>query len=326
MQLPISSPLSNQPIPLSNQPMPVVRSTPPRLRVSEAEYWESYYEHDERRYEWKDGYLEEKPMPDYDSYVMYDWFVTLLKEYLQVRPLAKLIGLDMAFVPMRTPIKSIRKPDLGVVLHSNPISLGDKDPSYAGIFDICVESLSHSKPSEEIRDTVTKKYEYAQAGVKEYYLLDASGEQTACYRLNAKQIYEPISARRGGIIASTVLPGFQFRFMDLERQPSLAELSKDPVYRHFVGLTWQAERQARRQAQTLARAAKKACQLAEAKAQAEQDARQQAEAKAQAEQDARQQAEAKAQAEQDARQLAEAKLRQLEVELASLRGSFKSRK
>jgi hypothetical protein len=177
--------------------------------------------------------------------------------------------------------------------------LGEKDPSYAGIFDICIESLSHSKPSEEFRDTVTKKEEYARAGVKEYYLLDASGQQTACYRLTANQTYEPIPPRQGDIIVSKVLPGWQFRLRDLERQPTLEQLSEDPVYQHFVGLTWQAEKQARQVAEAQAQAEKQARQ-------AEQEARQLAEAHAQAEQEARQLAEAHAQAEQEARQLAEA--------------------
>jgi len=66
---------------------------------------------------------------------------------------------------------------------------------------------------------------------------------------------------------SNVLPGFQFRVTDLQRQPSLAEMSKDGVYQGFVGLDRQAERQAR--------------QLAEAQVQAERAARQVAEAKLQ---------------------------------------------
>ena len=59
---------------------------------------------------------------------------------------------------------TIRKPDLGVVLNSNPIPLGDHHRSYRGIFDICVESLSDSSQTEIDRDALIKQEEYATAG------------------------------------------------------------------------------------------------------------------------------------------------------------------
>jgi Uma2 family endonuclease len=293
---------------------PVVTVRPPssrpapakRKRVSEAEYWETYYvnTHEDRQYEWNNGYLEEKPMPDYVSYSMYQWLVKLLDSFLEVQPLAKLIGLEVGFrlfLPQKT---AIRKPDLGVVLNSNPVPLGPRDQSYHGIFDICLESLSYSSPSEIKRDTVTKKLEYAQAGVKEYYILDArdAGAETAFYQLTPGGVYVPIPPTSDGLIGSNVLPGFQFRLPDLQRRPTLGKLSEDPVYQAFVGLDRQAERRAR--------------QLAESHALAERDARQVAEAHAQAERDARQQAEAQAQADRDALQLAEAKIQQLVAQLA----------
>jgi hypothetical protein len=264
------------------------RST--RLRVSEAEYWQHYYHHEEH-YEWNNGYLEVKPAADYVSYVMYDWLVTLLKEYLCHQPLAKCIALEVGF-RLQLPHKvSIRKPDLGVVLNNNPIPLGPLDQSYHGTFDLCIESLSYSSAAEVKRDTVTKKAEYAQAGVKEYYVLDARGKQTAFYQLTANGLYIPIPPTADGVIVSSILPGWQFRLTDLQRQPSLVELSEDAVYRAFVLPALQAAKQAH---------------------QSEREARQK-------ESEARQLAEATAQFEREARQLAEAKLQQLEAELARLR-------
>ena len=52
---------------------PSATSEPTRRRVSETEYWENYYENSDHHYEWNNGYLEEKPMPDHVSYLMYDW-------------------------------------------------------------------------------------------------------------------------------------------------------------------------------------------------------------------------------------------------------------
>ncbi len=47
----------------------------------------------------------------------------------------------------------------------------------------------------------------------------------------------------GGMIRSTVLPGFQWRVDDLDRQPPLETLVSDPVYRDYVRLPYQQERQ-----------------------------------------------------------------------------------
>ena len=244
-------------------------------------------------------------MPDHVSYFMYDWMVTLLKEYLRVQPLAKIIGLEMGF-RLHLPHKiAIRKPDLGVVLSSNPVPLAPRDLSYQGIFDLCLESLSYSKASEVKRDTVLKKREYAKGGVQEYYILDTRGKRTVFYQLTTRGIYQPIPPTADGLIRSQVLPGFQFRLTDLQRQPSLEQMSEDLVYRPFVSLALQAAKRAQQEAESEVQQEKEARRQ-------ETEARQLVEAQAQAEKEARQLAEAQAQA-------AEMRLRQLEAELARVR-------
>jgi len=109
-----------------------------------------------------------------------------------------------------------------------------------------------------------------------------------------------------------VLPGFQFRVSDLQRQPSPEEMSEDQVYQGFMLPALQAMK-------ALAQQEREARQVAEIHAQQEREARHVAEAHAQQEQEARQVAEAYAQQEREARQATEAKLRQLEAELARFR-------
>ena len=154
------------------------------LFVSEEEYWENYYNHPDFNYEWNNGYLEEKPVTDFKGSEVYQWFLVLLRQFLQEFPLAKMIGLEFGFRLALPRKSSIRKPDLAVVLNTNPIILGDTEFSYKGTFDICIESLSYSKPKEIKRDTVEKKKEYEGIGVREYYILDARNIETAFYRLN----------------------------------------------------------------------------------------------------------------------------------------------
>ncbi len=213
------------------------------LMVSEDEYWEKYYEHPDFSYEWNNGYLEERPVSDYEGYLMYQWFDRTLQDFFVAYPIGKKVGLEFAFrfaLPHKT---AIRKPDLGVLLNNNPAGLHLKDRSYSGIFDLCVEAMSDSTVKVKQRDTVVKKGEYEYAGVREYYILDPNKKETAFYRLNAHGIYEHIRPVRGDIIQSVVLPGFQFRISDLYKEPLQKQMAEDVVYKAFVMLPYQIEKQ-----------------------------------------------------------------------------------
>jgi Uma2 family endonuclease len=208
--------------------------------VSEELYWAEYYENPDFHYEWNNGRLEEKPVGDYAQYRLYFWFVNLLHDFLHVFPIARMIGLEMGF-RMALPRKTvIRKPDLGVVLNSNLIALGDKDRSYHGVFDLCIESVSTSSKKETRRDTVVKKNEYAAGGVAEYYILDEAGGETVFYQLSGG-VYVPILPQ-DEVIRSPILPGFQFRLADLYRLPEPPEMIEDPIYQQFVSPFLRAER------------------------------------------------------------------------------------
>ena len=209
--------------------------------VSEEEYWAVYYENSDFHYEWNNGRLEEKPMADYAQFRLYLWFLGLVKDYLYVTKSGRMIGLELAFRMALAHKTAIRKPDLAIVLNSNAIALLDKERSYKGIFDICIESISDSTKGEVERDTITKLQEYAAAGVKEYYILDEREIETEFYRLNSRGIYVPLMPK-DGIIRSQVMPGFQFRLADLYRLPEPPAMIDDPVYQGFVSPFLRAER------------------------------------------------------------------------------------
>jgi len=63
--------------------------------VSEKVYWENYYSYPDFNYEWNEGVLEEKPMSDYAGYLMYLWFIEILRHFFTVYPIGKMIGLEM---------------------------------------------------------------------------------------------------------------------------------------------------------------------------------------------------------------------------------------
>lgn len=224
-------------------------------RVSEALYWSEYYENSDFSYEWNDGVLEEKPVSDYLSFLVYNWFLSLLNHFLDMRPIGKMVGLEFGFrlaLPHKT---TIRKPDLGILSLRNPVDLDVYDRSFSGIFDLCVEILSDSKRSELERDTRMKFAEYEQVGVREYFILDRKGIHTAFYRRGPESIYRPIPLAEGperNLIRSDVLPGFQFRIDDLYRRPSPKEMAEDPVYRGFVLPFYQEEIKRAKQEKTRA--------------------------------------------------------------------------
>ncbi len=217
--------------------------------VSEAEYWKMYYEHPDVQYEWNNGLLEEKPMPDFLSISLYQWFLHLLKEYLTVFPIGRMMVLEMGFrLELGKKKVSIRKPDLAVILHSNPVEAKPLDRSFHGVCDLCIEFLSDSTPAEVERDTVHKKEEYAKAGVAEYYILDRLRMRTTFYFLNEQGVYERMKHQEPGVIHSRVLDRFAFRLEDLKKQVAFERLIEDPLYQPFLLKSFQQERQQKEEA------------------------------------------------------------------------------
>lgn len=202
--------------------------------VSEEEYWKTYYDDPDYIYEWNNGVLEVRPMSDLKGSLLYQWFCDILRCWFRTFPIGTIINLDIGFrlaLPHKT---TIRIPDLSVVLHTNPIKIVGDDTRYSGIFDLCVESLSHSSPKYIKRDTIEKKNEYSGIGVKEYYILDARKLETAFYRLGKGGRYHQIDPIDDDVIESGILPGFRFRISDLYRQPPLEELAEDNIYHEYV--------------------------------------------------------------------------------------------
>ena len=229
--------------------------------VSLEEYWAKWYENPypdiDVSYEWNNGILEAKPSPNAPQLELYNWVLDLLRRYLNTHGIAKLINLESGFVlTMTDPAEpsgqrvQVRKPDVGLILNSNPVSWGDIDQRhFDGVCDMVVEAVSDATQAEALRDTDEKRRDYALAGVKEYTILDPSGlfdcrqgpadgvgdnQNMHFYRLTPAGHCEEIQPEAEDVIRSELLPGFQFRHDDLWRQPDLAELALDEVYSKYV--------------------------------------------------------------------------------------------
>ena len=306
--------------------------------VTLEEYWARWYENPypdiDVSYEWNNGRLEAKPLPNEPQLDLYNWFLDLLRRFISTYPIAKLINLETGFVlTIEDPAEpsgqreAVRKPDIGVILNSNPVPWGGVDRRhFDGVCDMVVEAVSDSTLAEVLRDTEEKRRDYALAGVKEYYILDPGGEHMRFYRLIPGGQYEEIQPDLEGVIGSDVLPGLQFRLEEMERQPRMEELALNDVYSGYVIPRLQiavskSEAEAQRADEATQRADKatqradEATQRAEEEAAARQAAEQRAEAEASARQEeatARQAAEQRAEEEAAARQ-AEAAARQAEA-------------
>ncbi len=214
---------------------PKIISSP---KVSENIYWEKYYAHGDKNYEWNNGYLEEKSVSDFATFLIYHWLVKLFGFYFETHRNGTLVNLEMGFRLDLAEKITIRKPDLGIITNSNPVQFSLRDRTYQGIFDLCIEALSDSSKKEVLRDTVTKKQEYAQAGVKEYFIIyDKEGDintEMEFYHLDNKGVYQPIERIDGDLIQSQLFPGFQFRISDLYKRPEMQSMCNDPIYKDFV--------------------------------------------------------------------------------------------
>ncbi|WP_058554380.1 Uma2 family endonuclease [Thiohalocapsa sp. ML1] len=215
------------------------------LRVGERDYWTDFYLAGDRSYEWNHGRLEEKPVSDCETWLVYLWLLELVRHYLRAQPIAQVVGLEMGFRLALPSGTVIRRPDFGIVRDDNPEPLLPLDVSYHGIFDLCVEALSDKDSQSVDRDLVLKRAEYAAAGVPEYFIVHREPARQAFFRLDDGGLYVPI-APADGLIRSSVLPGWQFRVTDLITRPGPEAMSRDPVYWDFVLPGWRhLEREAR---------------------------------------------------------------------------------
>ncbi len=215
-------------------------------RVSKEEYFARWYENPypdiDVSYEWNNGILEAKPLPNRPQLDLYNWFLALLQRYIATFPHAALINLETGFeLKMPDPSEpsghreAVRKPDIGVILDTNPTYWGRIDQRhFEGVCDLVVEAVSDSTAAEIRRDTDEKRVDYALGGVKEYFILDPNGVHMNFYRLAPDSRYQTIKSDDEGVIQSEVLEGLKFRLDDLFTKPDLEELALDPVYSGYV--------------------------------------------------------------------------------------------
>jgi len=91
----ITSATPNHPSPANGQRAAAAAPDHGRY-VSKEEYWAQWYEA-EPSYEWNNGYLEAKPMPNLFQLHLFHWFLDILRQYVATTQMAELMGLETGF-------------------------------------------------------------------------------------------------------------------------------------------------------------------------------------------------------------------------------------
>ncbi|HEV2147683.1 MAG TPA: Uma2 family endonuclease [Longimicrobiaceae bacterium] len=107
-----------------------------------------------------------------------------------------------------------REPDVMVLTPEHAERI--KSACVEGPADLVVEVIC---PESRGRDRGDKFYEYEQAGVREYWLIDPQRRRAEFHRLGERQVYEPVALDEAGRFESRVLPGLWIRVEWLWHEP-----------------------------------------------------------------------------------------------------------
>jgi Uma2 family endonuclease len=171
--------------------------------------------------EWVDGKAcVMSPNTDRHSQVA-RFLIALLQAYAEEK------GLGEVFVPafaMRlSPRPSGREPDLFFVAREHLDR--NRGSHLEGPADLVVEVIS---ASTRVVDRGEKFYEYEQAGVPEYWLIDPDRRKVEAYRLGEDGTYEPVPLGEPAALRADALPGMWIltEWLWQRPMPRLLEIQK----------------------------------------------------------------------------------------------------
>jgi Uma2 family endonuclease len=165
---------------------------------TEEEYL-SLTDHTTRLVEFTDGFLELLPMPtDYHQAIV-QLLLYAFDAFLKPR------GGKVRIAPLRLRIckGKFREPDLLLLLSASDRRRQNRFWTGA---DLVVEVVSPDKPE---RDLVSKRQDYAAAGVAEYWIVNPSNDTILVLVLNKKRYRRLGSFARGTVARSSLLQGFE---------------------------------------------------------------------------------------------------------------------
>jgi carbonic anhydrase/acetyltransferase-like protein (isoleucine patch superfamily)/Uma2 family endonuclease len=150
-----------------------------------------------RLVEFSHGRLEVLPMPSDTHQSIVGFLYTVLLAFAQ-----QMSGV-VRFAPLRLRLwpGKIREPDLMLLRDANDPRRQD---AYWTGADLVVEVVSEDDPG---RDLITKRLEYAQAGIPEYWIVDPRGDRITVLRLEGDTYRVHGQFEVGAVATSATLPG-----------------------------------------------------------------------------------------------------------------------
>lgn len=184
----------------------IARLFPPQGEWSEEEYF-TLESITGARVELTDGRIEVLPMPTIRHQLILQWLFKAIDAFVSARSLGLVL---VSGTRVRLRAKNIREPDIVFIRH-DPARITNQFLRGA---DLAVEIVSADDPA---RDYVTKRGEYAAAGIGEYWIVDPFENRVQVLALSPSGVeYQLVGDHRcGERAASRVLAGFEISVAEL---------------------------------------------------------------------------------------------------------------
>lgn len=148
-----------------------------------------------------DGAIEVLPMPTDGRQRMLDALFLIIATHVKsTGGRARTAGIRVKIRP-----GLFRQPDIVCV---GPQRLSLRGEEYWSGADLVVEVVSGSA-NDRVRDLVTKRREYAEAEIPEYWIVDPQQEAITVLRLESSSYVEHQVGERGATLSSAVMPGLR---------------------------------------------------------------------------------------------------------------------
>jgi Uma2 family endonuclease len=171
--------------------------------------------------EWENGEIIYMSNPSLIHQRIARFLTAVLQFYVEAKELGEI--LPAPFQLKFDFRKSGRQPDIMFVSHANADKI--KKQYVEETADLVIEIIS---PESRTRDKADKFYEYEQAGVKEYWLIDYERKRAEFYTLGNDGFFN-FEIPENGVFKSKVLAGMNLKvdWLWQETLPTLLEVLKD---------------------------------------------------------------------------------------------------
>lgn len=187
---------------------PVTPGPPARMTYEEFLDWAD----EDTWAEWVDGEVTVMSPVSVLHQRLADFLAALLQFFVEENNLGLILTAPFQMRLRTRP--SGREPDITFIARDHLDQL--KDVYLDGPADLAIEVIS---PDSRARDRGEKFYEYEQAGVREYWLIDPLRRQAEFYSLGAEGVWVSLPIDNHGILRSTVLKGLWLRVDWLWQEP-----------------------------------------------------------------------------------------------------------